>query len=378
MADFGSRPEDVVTDTRGNVQPDVTLTFYATEADALAETGSLGSATTDASGRWTFTDTSAVIYVRTPAGDVYPCAAETGSGVSDATASTKGAVRLTGDLGGTADSPTVPGLAGKAASSHTHAAADIASGTIAAARLGTGTPSSSNFLRGDGAWAGAATAGAVIGNTARNYQLLSGVIRNSGSGWAFLDNTSHRPTNFGAITAFSDRLEIAYGSTATYVSSFQVTPDETLTSMGVRCGASVGTNKLILFFYTEPEDQIADYVYYDGTSWVSFNGVFTGLSYSAGTLTLTHADMGTTGHQAILATPRGTAAALAGSYGATTSQVNFYTGSWGSLTATGAADATQHKVHVARLGRRQSIPAADPASVVAASGNIWITGVIEV
>ena len=47
----------------------------------------------------------------------------------------------------------VTDLAGKAAASHTHAASDITSGTVAAARLGSGTPSASNFLRGDGAWA---------------------------------------------------------------------------------------------------------------------------------------------------------------------------------------------------------------------------------
>lgn len=42
-------------------------------------------------------------------------AAETASsGIPDATASTKGKLRLAGDLAGTADAPTVPGLAGKA------------------------------------------------------------------------------------------------------------------------------------------------------------------------------------------------------------------------------------------------------------------------
>jgi hypothetical protein len=35
---------------------------------------------------------------------------------------------------------------------HTHAAADIVSGIMAPARLGSGTPSSTTYLRGDGAW----------------------------------------------------------------------------------------------------------------------------------------------------------------------------------------------------------------------------------
>ena len=44
-------------------------------------------------------------------------------------------------------------LDGKASSSHSHSGGDITSGTVAPARLGSGTPDSSNFLRGDGAWA---------------------------------------------------------------------------------------------------------------------------------------------------------------------------------------------------------------------------------
>lgn len=42
---------------------------------------------------------------------------------------------------------------GAAAASHSHAAGDITSGTINAARLGSGSATSSTFLRGDGTWA---------------------------------------------------------------------------------------------------------------------------------------------------------------------------------------------------------------------------------
>ena len=45
--------------------------------------------------------------------------------VPDATSTTKGILKLTGDLSGTADSPTVPGLANKANITHTHALSDL-------------------------------------------------------------------------------------------------------------------------------------------------------------------------------------------------------------------------------------------------------------
>lgn len=43
----------------------------------------------------------------------------------DATTTAKGIVQLAGDLGGTATAPTVPGLAGKANTVHSHAIADV-------------------------------------------------------------------------------------------------------------------------------------------------------------------------------------------------------------------------------------------------------------
>lgn len=52
-----------------------------------------------------------------------------GPAAPDATTTTKGSVKLAGDLAGTADLPTVPGLATKANTSHTHVNTDISDST---------------------------------------------------------------------------------------------------------------------------------------------------------------------------------------------------------------------------------------------------------
>lgn len=69
---------------------------------------------------------------------------------------------------------------GAAAAGHTHSAADITSGTIATARLGSGTANSTTFLRGDGAWSSVTASGSTVHEFTRT-SAPSGATGSAGS-----------------------------------------------------------------------------------------------------------------------------------------------------------------------------------------------------
>lgn len=98
----------------------------ATQTALNAKQDSLGFTPENIANKSTNTNlgTSDTLYPTQKAVKTYVDSAIT-AGVVDATSTTKGILKLTGDLGGTADSPTVPGLANKANITHTHALSDL-------------------------------------------------------------------------------------------------------------------------------------------------------------------------------------------------------------------------------------------------------------
>lgn len=119
-----------------------------------------------------------------------------------------------------------------AAASHTHAAADVTSGVFATARLGSGTASASNVLRGDGAWTTIPTAAiaddAVTDAKLRNSAALSLIGRSansSGDPADIVNTTDHQvmrrsgssigwgSVNLAQSAAVTGALPIANGGT---------------------------------------------------------------------------------------------------------------------------------------------------------------------
>lgn len=82
--------------------------------------------------------------------------------------------------------------------------------------------------------------------------VISGVIRNSGNGWELIDDEGHNNINITSVSQDESNktISVVYPS-ALKVGNFNVSTDETLARMNIRCGASVSLNKASIKCYTD-------------------------------------------------------------------------------------------------------------------------------
>lgn len=171
----------------------------------------------------------------------------------------------------------VDDLAGKSEVGHAHAGGDIASGTVAVARLGSGSPSASNFLRGDGTWSTPSGAGDVSGPSG---SVDSEIALYSGTG----GKTLKRATASGVLKASSGVIAAATAGTDYYApGSTDVavadggTGASSAAAARTNLGAAAATHAHTLPITREVNDQ-RDVVASGGATISSTTGASVGLS----------------------------------------------------------------------------------------------------
>lgn len=133
---------------------------------------------------------------------------------------------------------------------------------------------------------------ALTARAGHEFVFLACVIRNDGPGfaWDVLPiSTNHRPVNIDSVEQIGSGIRINYaslGAASTVIGL--VGPDETLARAGMIVGPSVTEDHMDIYF-SQVAREVSDYVYYNGTTWVSQNGAFSGIALSpGGQLSLTH------------------------------------------------------------------------------------------
>lgn len=213
--------------------------------------------------------------------------------------------------------------------------------------------------------------GAVLATAGHKYRVIAFAIRNSGSGWDFIDDAGHEPIGVSGISIVGDYIKVNFDFTASRVGTLVVGADETFAVDGYTAGASVALDSASIQVGKIGANY--DYVSWDGSAWVSTTGFVTSttMNGTTGAIEFTHAEVSDALAGAVELRTSGVNRSSSGSRSATAIQATVFP--YNSSTSL-KAPSTDMRFFVSRAGVRK----VTPASVVSASGNFWAYGIFEV
>jgi hypothetical protein len=207
------------------------------------------------------------------------------------------------------------------------------------------------------------------------YKPIFGVLRKVGGVWGLIDDATHTPTNIVSVSATANDVIIEYGFTGSKVATLVAVSDETWAAQGITWGTSVNRNNAVLRPFKRVDD-IGAYVFYDATlGWQSSapTGVFSSITMSSNTITLTHEAVRPSGTSMVSITGRnGVHYYSANSISQTQTTVQVWD------LATGASVTTPNtnmKFYVHRPSN--ATLNVNPADLPEGNSNVWVVGWIE-
>lgn len=215
-------------------------------------------------------------------------------------------------------------------------------------------------------------ASGLLGVDGKAYQLVSGTIKNNGSGtWIVLDDASHGPIGVASVTTASTYVRVNYDSAGVEVVSFVCGVDETFARNGYTCGASVGLSYADISLVSMPQT-IGGYAAWTGSGF-TITGATGGATVSAfdavtGKLTIAHDAIGNT--IANVSGRRTGYAPILDTIGSTTTEIYWKNDS-------GVVQTAGHTNMKAFFSRSSALAVADPTATNISAANIWFIGIIE-
>lgn len=212
--------------------------------------------------------------------------------------------------------------------------------------------------------------GLVRGSDGKRYRVVAGAIRNTGTGFQLINNTAHTPVGIQSVTTAADGMSVTLKLPfqASTVGSVIAAPDETLATAGYLIGASVGLGSITL--YASQPGGFGDYVSWNGSRWVSLNGIVTSttINRSTGLITCTHANMSSPYGGSVTSRSLSKRASMEG-ISATTTTLYLVDSSGRTVKS----PTTDNRFWITRTGARR----ATMRELARAGSNIWIYGLFE-